>query len=172
MLPPGRYRSTKEELHARFVDGRGEYRAELWRDWESATNLLERQVPVNAVWLHGAFVSDAAAPESVQCVYWAEDIELNRARLDDPVAKMLGAFALPGKIRSLLGFRVDTRLLHWHCQPDMTYRDQYYADYARNRGEVDDHLQRVAAGSRGAESVREDALPRRGYAEVIINDFS
>lgn len=39
------------------------------------------------------------------------------------------------------------------------------------RGEMDDQVQRVATGLRGSEPAREDAFPRRGYAEVIISDF-
>lgn len=172
MLPPGRYRATGDELHARFVAGRGERRAQLWRDWMSATKVLGRLVPVNAVWLHGSFVSDAPAPEWVQCVYWAEDVEVNSAGVKPPVAKALSAFAAPGKVHEALGVKVDTRLLHWHCQPDMRFRDEYYATYTMFRGEMDDQVQRVASGLRGSEPAREDAFPRCGYVEVIIRDFT
>lgn len=171
MLPPGRYRATSDEVYARFVAGRGEHRAQLWRDWESATNVLARQIPLNAVWLHGPFVSDAPAPEMVQCVYWAEDVEVNSAGANPRVKRVLSTFAMPGKVRQALGMKVDTRLLHWHCQPDMRYRDEYYATYTMFRGELDDRVQRVTTGMRGAEPVREDAFPRRGYVEVIIGDF-
>jgi hypothetical protein len=171
MLPPGRYRATSDELYARFVDGQGERRAELWRDWTSATHVLGRLVSVNAAWLHGAFISDAPAPELVQCIYWAEDVEVNSAGVNPPVAKALGVFAVPGKVREVLGVKVDTRLMHWHCQPDMRYRNEYYATYTKFRGEIDDRVQRVSTSMRGAEPVRDDALPRRGYVEVIIGDF-
>jgi hypothetical protein len=171
MLPPGRYRTTSDEIRARFVDGRGAQRAVLWRDWEAATGLLGRKVTLNAAWLHGPFLSDADEPPTVQCVYWAEDIELAQARFDPSAAKVLRAFALPGEVRRVVGMKVDTGLAGWHCRPDMRDRDERFAQYARRRGEIDDLLQRSAAGLRGAELVREDAVPRRGYVEVILGGY-
>ncbi|MBU8822786.1 DUF6932 family protein [Mycolicibacterium goodii] len=171
MLPPGRYRVTQGEVQARFVDGRGQLRAELWRDWEVTTRMLGRRIPLNAAWLYGPFLSDADNPAVVQCVYWAEDYELGKARLDPAVAKLLRAFALPGEVRRAVGVKVDTALAAWHCQPDMRNRDEYFAQYTTRRGEVDDLLQRVASGPRGAAPVREDAVPRRGYVEVIIGGY-
>ncbi len=171
MLPPGRHRVTQDEIHTRFVDGRGQHRAALWEDWEAATSLLGRCVPLNAAWLYGPFLSDIDDPAAVQCVYWAEDHELGKARLDPAVANVLRAFALPGQIRRVVGVNVDTALVAWHCQPDMRNRDEYFAQYAKRRGEFDDLLQRVASGSRGASPAREDATPRRGYVEVIIGGY-
>ena len=171
MLPPGRYRMTRDEVRARFVDGRGTQRAALWRDWEAATSLLGRTVAINAAWLHGAFLSNADQPPTVQCVYWAEDHELGKARLDPTAAKVLRAFALPGEVRRVVGVKVDTGLAGWHCRPDMRDRDERFAQYALRRGEIDDLLQRSSSGLRGAEPVREDAVPRRGYVEVIIGGY-
>lgn len=79
--PPGRYRATRAEVYQRFVNGRGEHRQRVWRDWESATSLLGRHVHVNACWLYGRFLSDEPEPEVVACVYWAEDLELSKAHL-------------------------------------------------------------------------------------------
>lgn len=107
-LPPGRYRATKDQVRARFVDGRGPRRARLWRDWQSVTNLLARHVRVNAAWLYGPFLSEAADPAVVHCVYWAEDLELGKAELDPTVKSLLRAFALPGQVRRLVGVQVDT----------------------------------------------------------------
>ncbi|MGV9798331.1 DUF6932 family protein [Mycobacterium sp. NPDC003449] len=171
VLPPGRYQVTRDEIHTRFVDGRGDRRAALWRDWEVTTRMLGRHVPLNAAWLHGPFVSDFDDPASVQCVYWAEDHELGKARLDPVVAKVLRAFALPGEVRRVVGVKVDTALVAWHCQPDIRNRDEYFAQYTARRGEVDDLLQRVPSGPRGAAPVREDAVPRRGYVEVLIDGY-
>lgn len=108
----------------------------------------------------------------MQCVYWAEDHELGKARLDPVVAKVLRAFALPGEVRRGVGVKVDTALVAWHCQPDMRNRDEYFAQYTSRRGEVDDLLQRVPTGPRGAALGREDAVPRRGYVEVLIDGYS
>ncbi|TDH44102.1 hypothetical protein E2F47_27815 [Mycobacterium eburneum] len=172
MLPPGRYRVTREQLRARFVDGRGPTRAELWRDWEAATNLLARHVHVNAAWVHGPFLSQDTDPPAVHCVYWAEDLELDKAHLDVAAAKLLRAFSRPGYVRRRLGMKVDTQIAAWHCQPDPRNTDDYYAQYCTRRGEVDDLLQRLALGSAGAALARADAWPRRGYVEVIIDDYT
>lgn len=170
-LPPGRYRATKDQVRARFVDGRGAQRVRLWRDWQSTTNLLTRHVRVNAAWLYGPFLSEAADPAVVHCVYWAEDLELGKAELDPTVKSLLRAYALPGQVRRLVGVQVDTQLAHWHCQPNPQVRDDYYAQYLSRRGYVDDLLQRIASDPLGMSRAREDALPRRGYVEVIIDDY-
>ncbi len=172
VLPPGRYRATREQLQATFVDGRGQVRAELWRHWRTATNLLARHVHVNAAWLHGTFLSGSTAPEAVGCVYWAEDVELDKARLDDTARNLLRAFASPGEIRRIVGLNVDTQLAAWHCQPDLSARDDRYTDYAHDRGTMDDLLQRIATGSDGAGLSRASAWPQCGYVEVLVDDYT
>lgn len=63
-------------------------------------------------------------------------------------------------MQKFVGVTVDTDLEGWHCQADMRNRDEYFAQYALRRGEIDDLLQRSASGLRGAEPVRDDAVPR------------
>jgi hypothetical protein len=155
----------------RFVDRRGAHRQRLWADWESATSLLRRHVHVNAAWLYGTFLSENPEPEMVSCVYWAEDMELAKARLDPTSANILRAFAERGKVRRIVGLQVDTYLMACHCQPDTSTEDRYLSTYLQRRGWVDDHLQRMRSGPRGSQREREDALPRRGYVEVIVDDY-
>ena len=133
--------------------------------------LLCRHVTVNAAWLYGQFVSDDPDPEILSCVYWAEDLELAKARLNPSSATILAAFAQRGKVRRTVGLQVDTYLMAWHCQPDTSIEDRYLAPYLQRRGWVDDHLQRMRWGPRGSPPSREDALPRRGYVEVIVDDY-
>lgn len=171
LLPPGQYRANRVEVYERFVQGRGAHRRRLWADWESATSLLRRNVHVNAAWLHGAFLSHEPEPEVVSCVYWAEDVELGQARLNPTSATVLLAFAQRGKVRRTVGAQVDTLLMAWHCQPDPAIEDRYLAPYLQRRGVVDDHLQRNRCGPRGSQPVRDDALPRCGYVEVIVDDY-
>lgn len=172
LLPAGRYRATREEVHARFVAGRGERRTTLWDHWELATTVLNQQVPINAAWLHGTFFSDADQPQPVQCLYWVEDLELGKARLDPVSGPLLRACSKPGQVHRVVGVQVDTQLVPWHCRPDPQEPDDYYAPYLQRRGMVDDLLQRIAAGPAGAARTRLDALPRRGYLEVIIDGYS
>lgn len=171
LLPPGRYRATRAEVHQRFVDGRGTHRQRLWQDWESATNLLRRHVHVNAAWLYGQFFSDDPEPGLVSCVYWAEDLELAKAHLNSSSVSILHAFAQRGKVRRVIGAQVDTQLVAWHCQPDTQIEDRYLRPYLQRRGQVDDYLQRMYLGLRGSQPARQDALPRQGYVEVIVDDY-
>ena len=105
-------------------------------------------------------------------MYWAEDVELDKARLDDTARNLLRAFACPGEIRRIVGLNVDTQLAAWHCQPDLAARDGRYEQYTAMRGTMDDLLQRVTSGPTATGSVRADAWPRRGYVEVIIGDYT
>ena len=172
LLPAGRYRTTREEIHARVVTGRGARRAKLWGDWELATTLLGQHIPINAAWLHGTFFSDVPDPQRVQCLYWAEDLELGKARLNPVSGPLLRGFSKPGQVHKIVGVEVDTQLVPWHCQPDPQDPDDYYPAYLQRRGMLDDLLQRVASGPLGATRTRLDALPRRGYLEVIIDGYS
>ena len=171
-LPPGRYRVTRDQLHAAFVDGRGGHRADLWRDWRTATNLLGRYVHINAAWLYGPFVSDATTPESLHRVYWAEDLELDKARLDNAGRNLLRAFASPGQVRRMVGLNVNTQLAAWHCQPDLSARDHRYEQYTKDRGTMDDLLQRIVSGPDSVGLGRANAWPQRGYVEVIVGDYT
>jgi hypothetical protein len=144
-------------------------RALLWRDWTSATNLLGRYVHLNAAWLYGPFLSTAAQPQTVNCLYWAEDVELDKAFLDATAARFLRVFAVPGHIRRLTGLKVDTHVAAWHCQPDLKARDDRYDRYTQHRGTMDDLLQRTVTTG---VATRADAWPQRGYVEVIIDDYT
>ncbi|MBE5494402.1 DUF6932 family protein [Mycobacteroides abscessus] len=171
-LPPGRYRVTQEEIYVRFVEDRPPRRHLLWGDWQAMTNLLRRYTPVNAAWLYGPFLTEIAEPPAIHCLYWVEDLELDKANLDPDAHNMLRAFASPGEVHKVVGVDVDTRLAAWHCQPDTQIDDNYYAEYLYSRGQVDDVLQRRRSGTAGSAPVRLDALPRRGYLEVTLDDYT
>jgi hypothetical protein len=107
----------------------------------------------------------------VQCLYWAEDLELGQAQLDPSSTHILRAFSQRGKVRDIVGVSVETHLVAWHCQPDPHTEDHYLTPYLERRGRVDDYLQRMRLGTRGSAPERGDALPRRGYVEVIVDDY-
>ncbi|MBV8180830.1 MAG: hypothetical protein JO045_18935 [Mycobacterium sp.] len=107
----------------------------------------------------------------MSCVYWAEDLELSKAHLDSASANILRAFAQRGMLRRVVGVRVDTLVVAWHCQPDTQIEDHYLPPYLERRGRVDDYLQRMRSGPTGSPPARDDALPRCGYVEVIVDDY-
>ncbi|GAB4986810.1 hypothetical protein MAHJHV61_29380 [Mycobacterium avium subsp. hominissuis] len=66
---------------------------------------------------------------------------------------------------------MDTSVVAWHCQPDTEIEDRYLPPYLERRGRVDDYLQRIRSGPMGSPPARQDALPRCGYVEVIVDDY-
>ncbi|OBH55023.1 hypothetical protein A5687_03350 [Mycobacterium mantenii] len=170
-LPVGRYLTTADEIHSRFVDNKSARRQEVWDDWNKATTLLNSHLPICAVWLSGSFLTQKDEPDDVDCVYWAEDTEIDRARTNPISATIIDVFAQKDALRSLVGLRVDTFVVPWNCCSDLANATIATASYFQNRGHWDDFWQRMRSGGKGAAAVREDALPRRGYLEVILDGF-
>ncbi|ASW99448.1 hypothetical protein CKJ56_04910 [Mycobacterium intracellulare subsp. chimaera] len=171
VLPLGRYPATVDEIRQTFVDNKAARRQEVWDDWNKATALLRSHVPVCAVWLSGSFLTQKDEPDDVDCVYWVEDTEISRARLNRVSAAVIDIFAQKDALRNLVGLRVDTFIVPWHCSPDPAVATIATASYFQNRGHWDDFWQRMRSGAKGAQAVRADALPRRGYLEVILDGF-
>ena len=171
-LPVGRYPTTLGEIRTAYVDApalsASTTRAEIWTHFESATAELRRIVPVAYVWIAGSFLTSKLDPDDIDVVYWCED------RLVDLVTEVrdkqiLDMFA-KNNVRAVTSLRVDTRYGRWHVHPDAdripTARHQ---SYAQTRGFWDDFWLRSRSGAKTDPRVREDALPRRGYVEVILD---
>jgi hypothetical protein len=170
-LPVGRYLTTVDEIHARFVENKSARRQEIWDDWNKATALLRSHVPLCGVWLSGSFLTEKDEPDDVDCVYWAEDGEINRARANPISATVIDVFAQKDALRNLVGLRVDTFVVPWNCCADLAKATIVTLSYFQSRGHWDDFWQRMRSGPKGAPAVRVDALPRRGYLEVILDGF-
>ncbi len=169
-LPPGRYRTTPGEVAGCLATN--PHRRDLWTQWRAATELLSRHVPVLAAWISGGFVSDREDPDDVDCVYWVEDLELNQAALRPDSNRIIEIFARKGSLRELVGLRVDTFVAPWNCCPDLEHSTYLTKHYWAGRGQWDDFWSRMRSSGKGAPAARADAVPRRGYLEVIIDGFT
>ncbi len=171
-LPVGRYPATVSEVEAQFVTGRSPRRSEVWGHWQQATELLRSHVEVLSAWIGGSFLSVTDEPDDIDCVYWVEDLELSKAGLNPDSHAILGAFARQKVIRQTLELRVDTFLVPWHCQENLSELSSDYSQvYYRQRGYWDDFWQRRRSGGKYDPPRREDALPRRGYLEVMLDGY-
>ena len=149
----------------------GEHRQRVWRDWESATSLLGRHVHVNACWLYGRFLSDEPEPEVVSCVYWAEDLELSKAHLDPASANILRAFAQRATLRRVVGVRVDTSVVAWHCQPDTEIEDRYLPRIGSDEAGSMITCSECVSGPTGSPRRARTRCHAAGYVEVIVDDY-
>lgn len=172
-LPPGRYRCATTDVKARFVDGLHPRRAVVWNDWQHVTETVQRLTGVCAVWLSGSFVSAKADPDDIDCLYLLPEDKVNQVRLLNPAgALFLSRLAMGRELRNLFNVAVDTYLLSWRPNPKMSARDDLDRQYQRQRGHWDDFWQRLRSGAKGNPPSLSDALPRRGYLEVMVDGFN
>lgn len=160
-----------DEIHADFVAGKSPRREKVWNDWQAATALLRQHVPVSAAWVGGSFLTSKAEPDDIDCVYWVDSVALQNAHLNPASAQVIQVFAGQRMLRDLVGLEVDTFVVAWSCCPDIAQAAPHTGRYWSSRGYWDDFWSRMRSGPKGAPAVRDDALPRRGYLEVIFDGF-
>jgi len=175
--PAGRILASLPFIESEFVSD-AQYaasatRKSLWGEWQAAVQLLQSVVPVAAVWLSGSFISSKTDPEDVDAVFWVRDDLLEAARAADARnASVIAAFSQGrGVFEHLTGLRVDTYLCAWRPNPTVAPRDWRDTEYQTQRGYWDDFWLRHRSGTKTDPPVPEDALPRRGYFEVLIDGY-
>jgi len=173
-LPLGRHVATLDEVRRHFVDDirfvTSPSRVEIWNHFETATSELRSVVPVICVWMGGSFLTNKIDPDDIDLVYWCHDIELNNVT-DIGAMGLLHAFAV-NSIRRDTGLRVDTRVCHWHLDPNASHgATPRHEAYSAQRGFWDDFWARMRSGSKDQPPQMADALPRRGYFEVKLDGF-
>lgn len=175
-LPIGRYLTALDSVAGKFVTADhlsgSSTRAEIWAHFVSATEHLRTIVPVCSVWISGSFISAKLNPDDIDVIYWCEDRHIDSidpARQTDRL--VLQKFSM-NALRQDLGLRLDVRVGRWHARPE-TSLTAAAADrsYIAQRGFWDDFWLRKRSGIKGAPPTRSDALPRRGYLEVILDGF-
>lgn len=170
-IPVGRYSATLADIHAAFVAGKTPAREKIWHDWQTATALLRQHVPVLATWVGGSFFTSKDVPDDIDCVYWVEYFDLITARLNPLSTRMVEVFSQKHELRKVVGLQVDTFVVAWNCCPDLAQAMPATSEYWATRGLWDDFWSRMRSSPKGAPAVRTDALPRRGYLEVIFDGF-
>lgn len=170
-LPVGRFPATIPEVERVLVDGIGSARRrEVWEDWLDVLTMLSAHVRVNSAWLGGSFVTSKKEPDDIDCVFWVEDVELVRASRDPVAAAVVGDIATPGRMRQLR-LRVDSYVVPWVSNGGAAPRGPADIAYHRQRGYWDDLWLRLRSGVKGAQPVRADSIPRRGYLEVNLDGY-
>jgi len=175
-MPPGRYRCDLSQVQSRFRDHseftRSTTRRDIWDEWARATAALRWAVPVAAVWLGGSYISNTADPADLDTVYVVSSFELAAVQTDQQRNRVVALFAGGKLVHAQTGLRVDSYILPWKSNPRSSPQDGGDNMYLRRRGYWDDFWQRISSGPRSAVNPPpENARPRRGYLEVILDGF-
>ncbi len=167
-LPMGRWVCTPDEVEAAFVAPDTGVRAAIWADWltlkEALTNALGE---VAACWMAGSFFSDKAVPGDIDCL-WVVDTQVWATALnsgDPALAGFLLNCAGGGQVKAVYQLNVDSYVLEWMPTPGPTPPVGAQI-YHLKRGYWDDLWIRVRNSDQ-----RLDAIPRRGYLEVILDGY-
>lgn len=167
-LPMGRWTVTEAEAKALCGTPDGKLREEIWQEWETLTAAVRSCVgEVAACWLGGSFFTSKAAPADLDCVYVIDNVLLANARTDANRAAFLQIVATKDAVKTQFHLRLDTFILDWMPHPGVdpgtVYRQR---DYLAMRGYWDDLWCRMRD-----PIPRLEAIPRRGYLEVILDGY-
>lgn len=176
LLPPGRHVCSAAEVELAFVRDIAFFgsatRPVIWSDWNDALGVLQSAVTVHAAWIGGSFTTSKVDPEDIDVTFVINGAEVRSLGL--PEQKVVTLFYRPGYVKFHLGLKVDSYLLPWECPPSplppwwASVQDSYY----RARGYWDDWWQRARQSPKGSPPVPAEALPRRGYVEVLFSDYT
>lgn len=174
-LEPGRARCSAEYVQGELVDADtfagSTTRPEIWEHWLSVVEVARELVgQVCCAWLGGSFTSTKVDPDDIDCVLVVESTLVDQVMAEGDDRSQLLAHIAGSRLREL-GLRVDSYLLSWVVNPEPAPMTLEARQYMANRGYWDDFWQRVRSGEKGDAACRRDALPLRGYLEVILDGF-
>lgn len=172
LLPLGRHHVSLASVKSRFVDApefvTSASRPVIWEHFESAVGELQRILPVAYVWIAGSFITNKPEPDDLDLVFWCEDRFVHA--VSDPKDRMILQVVAQNHLRRTTGLRLDTRIAHWHVHPEAaSMRTPEYDAYVSLRGYWDDFWLRRRSGAKTDPPVRNDALPRAGYLEIMLD---
>lgn len=165
-LPLGRWPATPAETAERFVPSDNKDRVQIWDHWSRLTDALQQLVGhLPAAWLSGSFLTTKDVPADIDCVYVIDTGVLQAAcSRGERTAQLLESVA-SSRMKGF-GLRVDSYILEWMpthgATPTVAARP-----YRDRRGYWDDLWSRQRSSD-----AREDAIPRRGYLEVILDGYA
>lgn len=165
-LPLGRWATTPGEVRDAFVGpGSGAVRRAIWDDWSRLTEVMREVVgTVPAAWLSGSFLTGKEEPGDLDCVYVVESSAMLEAWRDETQARFLYA-VLTSQVKEAFGLKVDSYILEW--MPTAGSGRSVGAErYLSDRGYWDDLWSRQRS-----TDLRQDAIPSRGYLEVILDGY-
>lgn len=179
LLPHGRFTCDLDEFERTFVlaaqFASSAKRASLFGDFLAALGLVQAIMPggVERVWIGGGFTSDKLDPSDIDATFLIS--EPVHEALDDDARERLeallthGGFKADGIGLSVDGFMLVRRQVANPWTADGGVR-LAATPYLVRRGAWDDWWSRHRVHGTAAEKPKvEDAPPRRGYVEVIID---
>lgn len=166
VLPLGRWPATVGEIETAFVTGQSAKRQEAWNDWLELTDALRDVVTLPAAWLGGSFFTDKDEPGDLDSVYVIEWAVAKAALLSpDPRRAQLVQAVADNQVKAIFGLSVDSFILEWWPTPGPKAH-AWTRGYRERRGYWDDLWSR-----RRSSDPRRDAVPSRGYVEVIFDGY-
>lgn len=167
LLPPGRFRTTVDEVEARFVTS-AEFassatREDVWQNFLELVALIKKlRVRVPAAWIGGSFTTASLDPPDADV-----SILIDRSKISstDTYPKVL---RLVGNTKKQ-GLALDAFVIQWWPEGDDT---RIPSGYLLERGKWDDFWQRHVPKAERVPAQRHHAMPVRGYLEVILDGYS
>lgn len=177
-LPSGRHGCSASEVEVAFVRDIAFFgsptRRAIWNDWNQALTVLQSAVTVHAAWIGGSFTTSKLDPEDIDVAFIINAADFRQRSAQDQ--HIVSLFMRPGQVKANLGLGVDSYIIPWECLPAVTPPGttmSYFQDsYFWARGHWDDWWQRARLTPKGSPALPADALPRRGYLEVLISDYT
>ena len=167
-LPLGRYLCELDEIESRFVTHQdfaaSSTRPGIWQDLLDVLAFLSvKRVRVAALWVAGGYTTTKIDPADIDvCVV------VDAQRLASQGALPFVSQLVSGQ--KAAGLKVDAFVVPWWPVELPTRGLSADVDlYNWYRGYWDDHWQRDSPNR--PPTTRDDALPRRGYLEVILDGY-
>jgi len=174
LLPLGRHVCTADEVEIAFVKDTSfsgsATRAAIWNDWNDALATLQSAVTVHAAWIGGSFTTSKLDPEDIDVTFIINGTDMRQRSA--PEQRIITVFDGRHQVEAVLGLKVDSYVIPWECLPQPAPGLSYVQDYYLwVRGYWDDWWQRARQTPKGSPPLPDDALPRRGYLEVLASDY-
>jgi uncharacterized protein DUF6932 len=175
MLPLGRHACSAAEVEIAFVKDIAFFgsrtRPGLWSDWNDALATLQSSVTVHAAWIAGSFTTAKPDPDDIDVTFIVNGEDYRQRGQQDQ--QIVSLFLGYGRVRATLGLRVDSYVIPWERYLGSPLQ-QVHADYFWARGHWDDWWQRARQAPKAnppEPPAPGDAVPRRGYLEVLLSDY-
>lgn len=174
LLPAGRHVCSPDEVEIAFVKDISFFgsatRSAIWSDWNDALAMLQSVAIVHAAWIGGSFTTSKLDPEDIDVTFIINGADMRQRSA--PEQRIIAVFLGGGQVKSAVGLNVDSYIVPWECLPAPVMGMGYVQDvYFWARGYWDDWWQRARQTPKGSPPVPADALPRRGYLEVLVSDY-
>jgi hypothetical protein len=168
LLPPGRYATSIDELHATFVASTtSTARREIWEEWTNHRAMVEALAgEITRMWVGGSFVSSKADPSDVDVTYWLRARAYDR--LDRETLAYLDDLTLRGWCVEQ-GMRIDSYLVR--LPEDMSVSQMVPSQLTRRASES---FRDIGLFDEVWQCIKPAAVngipgePRRGYVEVLL----